>query len=253
MGTYVEQNLNRNETLIRKATLSKIPLIIKGIFAGIFLILLIAGIIWANSIESIEDWLQEEAEKRAEATVSENYDEDSDEDDEELTPEEELEKLYKEAFGEMVEKKVSYEDYASLMILAFIYVLFTKALWFVVLICAIPVGRFVRGILTYLTTELALTDKRMIGKTGIIKTESMDASLDKIQTVSVSSGLFGKIFGYGNVKISLASLESFRYQFVLDADEYKRLIMQRIDDYEKSKNEQQAKQMADMVQQMKNS
>lgn len=250
MGTYVEQNLNRNETLIRKATLSKIPLIIKGIFAGIFLILLIAGIIWTNSIESIEDWLQEEAEKRVEATVSE----DSDEDDKELTQEEKIANVYKEAYKEAFGfSEVSYEDFASLVIMAAIYALFKKALWFVAVICLIPTALFVRSLLTYISTELALTDKRMIGKVGILKTECMDASLDKIQTVSVASGLLGKIFGYRNMKISLASMESFRYQFVVDADEYKRLIMQRIDDYEKSKNEQQAKQMADMVQQLKNS
>lgn len=52
----------------------------------------------------------------------------------------------------------------------------------------------------FLTTELALTNKKVIGKVGLIRTHSVASALNKIQNISISSGLFGKIFSYGTIK-----------------------------------------------------
>lgn len=56
----------------------------------------------------------------------------------------------------------------------------------------------------YFTTDLSITDRRIIGKAGFIRSVAMDVHLNKIQSVIIRLGFWGKIFNYGNVKISTA-------------------------------------------------
>lgn len=51
------------------------------------------------------------------------------------------------------------------------------------------------------TNHLILTDKRIYGKTGIIKTQSLTAPISKIQTVNLNTGLLGRILGYSDLVI----------------------------------------------------
>lgn len=51
------------------------------------------------------------------------------------------------------------------------------------------------------TTEVAVTDRRIIGKVGWIATRSLDLRLAKLEGVSVSRGLLGAIFNYGSIKV----------------------------------------------------
>lgn len=51
------------------------------------------------------------------------------------------------------------------------------------------------------TNKLVLTDKRIYGKTGIIKTQSLTSTVQKIQTVNIDKKLFGRILGYADITI----------------------------------------------------
>lgn len=110
----------------------------------------------------------------------------------------------------------------------------------------IPVILAVKATITYLTTELAYTNKRIIGKVGLINTKSLDAPLNKVQSASVSSGLGGKIFKYGNVVVSTAS-SNLVFPYVKNPDEFKGALMNQIEIYEEEKIKEQAKQMANAV------
>ena len=52
------------------------------------------------------------------------------------------------------------------------------------------------------STELAITDKRLIVKYGLLSTHSIEIRFNKIETVRVSQGLVGKIFKYGDVIVT---------------------------------------------------
>lgn len=67
----------------------------------------------------------------------------------------------------------------------------------------------------YKTNDLILTNKRVFGKCGLISTTQMQSPLNKIDSVSYSSGLFGKIIGYGTVRISTTS-STFKFRFIRD-------------------------------------
>ena len=49
------------------------------------------------------------------------------------------------------------------------------------------------------TTEIAVTDRRLIIKRGIIARHVDEMSVDRIEGVVVQQGIFGRIFGYGQV------------------------------------------------------
>ena len=91
--------------------------------------------------------------------------------------------------------------------------------------------------------ELAVTNKRIVGKTGILNTKTLDAPLNKIQNVGESRTFGGKIFNYSSVTINTAA-RAFRFDDIKDAAAFKNTVLAQIDQYENDKITEQAKQMA---------
>ncbi len=58
-----------------------------------------------------------------------------------------------------------------------------------------------RLVLTILTTDFVLTDRRIIAKKGVIRQHSLEILLGKIESISVSQSLDGRIFNFGTVSI----------------------------------------------------
>lgn len=58
---------------------------------------------------------------------------------------------------------------------------------------------FVVAILNVMTTELALTNKKIIAKFGFIRRSTIELNLDKIESISVDQGFLGRIFNFGSV------------------------------------------------------
>jgi uncharacterized membrane protein YdbT with pleckstrin-like domain len=51
------------------------------------------------------------------------------------------------------------------------------------------------------TTELAITDRRVIYKTGLIRRHTFEMNLSKVESVGVTQSIFGRLFGFGEVEI----------------------------------------------------
>lgn len=103
--------------------------------------------------------------------------------------------------------------------------------------------RFFRNLVAMATTELGFTDKNVIGKSGFISSKAMSSSLDKVQNVSVKSGLFGKIFNYGDVTVTTAS-GTYKFFNIAKAEAFKTALMTQIETYGEEKVKYQAAQMA---------
>lgn len=52
------------------------------------------------------------------------------------------------------------------------------------------------------STEMGITSKRVIRKSGVIMRDTSEIRLSKVESVSVKQGLLGRMFGYGDVIIS---------------------------------------------------
>lgn len=59
------------------------------------------------------------------------------------------------------------------------------------------------------TTELVLTDRRIITKRGLISRDTVEMNLNKVESLHVNQSLIGRIFDYGDVTVvgTGASLE----------------------------------------------
>lgn len=52
-------------------------------------------------------------------------------------------------------------------------------------------------LITYLTSEFGITNKRVLIKHGFIKRISLETLLNKIEGITVQQGILGRILNYG--------------------------------------------------------
>ena len=84
----------------------------------------------------------------------------------------------------------------------------------------------------YKTTEFAVTDKRIIAKTGLISRNTVEMFLDKVESLNVEQGVMGRLLDYGTVGIrgtgiteelirNISNPLLLRKQFMTAADKYR--------------------------------
>jgi uncharacterized membrane protein YdbT with pleckstrin-like domain len=67
------------------------------------------------------------------------------------------------------------------------------------LLCLLALVSGLGALIRRSTTELAVTDRRVIYKTGILQRHSMEMNRSKVETVGVNQSILGRILGYGTV------------------------------------------------------
>jgi MFS family permease len=75
----------------------------------------------------------------------------------------------------------------------------------------IPVGILLAAAVGVKTSELVITDRRVLIKVGFIRRQTFEMFISKIESVAVYQGFMGRIFNYGTVEIrgTGGSSESF--------------------------------------------
>lgn len=51
------------------------------------------------------------------------------------------------------------------------------------------------------TTELAITSRRVIYKTGLLRRHTLEMNLSKVESVGVTQTVLGRVFGYGRIEL----------------------------------------------------
>jgi membrane protein YdbS with pleckstrin-like domain len=74
--------------------------------------------------------------------------------------------------------------------------------WFVAIVLALgAIGLFVPAWFRRWTTEIAVTDRRVILKRGLIRRHTVEMNMQKVESVDVDQTLIGRLFNYGSVTI----------------------------------------------------
>ncbi|OHD62910.1 MAG: hypothetical protein A2176_02870 [Spirochaetes bacterium RBG_13_51_14] len=60
---------------------------------------------------------------------------------------------------------------------------------------------FISPLIDYYTSEFAITNKRIITKIGLIRRETMELNIPKVESVNVDQSILGRILGYGAISI----------------------------------------------------
>ena len=81
-----------------------------------------------------------------------------------------------------------------------------------ILFALLALAAALRAFIRRATTELAVTDHRVIYKTGLLSRHTIEMNRDKVESVDVDQSLLGRILGYGTVVVrgTGGSLEPIR-------------------------------------------
>jgi membrane protein YdbS with pleckstrin-like domain len=101
--------------------------------------------------------------------------------------------------------------------------------WMVALSLALVVwlAMIARDVFLILTTEIAITDRRVMSKAGWLRTEVKVTPLDKVNNVNVRQSLFGNLLDYGDIEVTTATAEEEDNHLVANlahADEFRNTL-----------------------------
>jgi uncharacterized membrane protein YdbT with pleckstrin-like domain len=78
----------------------------------------------------------------------------------------------------------------------------TSFVWLIPIVFLLAsLGMFIPAWFRRWTTEIAVTDRRIILKRGLIRRHTVEMNMQKVESVDVDQTLLGRIFNYGNVTI----------------------------------------------------
>ncbi len=83
---------------------------------------------------------------------------------------------------------------------------------------------------TYLTTEMAVTSRRVIGKQGLFKRETLDLNHTRVESVIVNQGILGSIFNSGTIEVRGTGGSSFSFIGISNPMEFRRHALEQIDE-----------------------
>lgn len=106
------------------------------------------------------------------------------------------------------------------------------AITFILLILiVISVISFFRRLFVALTSEFAITNKRIILKKGLISITVSDIALDKCDGISFSQGIWGRIFGYGSVETSSTGKKGQKFPALAKPYDFRSILFSTIEKY----------------------
>lgn len=250
MSKYVENNLQKNETIVARAKinfLAAFPQILWAIIciAGIIILSVYFKPVLCVNWTTLD--LSEYAEK-FEAMETEEY-------QEELSKlqsldEKDIQFLYKWCEGEDVE----ISDEIDLSLATAIIALDASTLRVVknaiqivdIVIAVIGLLPLIQILIKLAFTELAVTNKRVIGKTGVVAMKSLDLPINNVQTVGIQSTFWGRIFHFSTIVVKSASGDNdgVLWKGITNANEMKNTITAAIEKNAEEARKAQAAEIA---------
>ena len=88
----------------------------------------------------------------------------------------------------------------------------------------------------YVSSEFAVTDKRVLGKVGFIERESDETLLSKIEAIAVDQGVIGRMLGFGTLTITGTGGTQEAFSGIAEPLEFRRQIQSQIIAQEERRN-----------------
>lgn len=81
----------------------------------------------------------------------------------------------------------------------------------------------------YKTTEIAITNKRIIAKFGFISRSTIEINLPKVESVQVDQGVIGRMLDYGTIIVAGAGTPNLSIPGAADPLEFRKHFMEATD------------------------
>jgi uncharacterized membrane protein YdbT with pleckstrin-like domain len=106
-----------------------------------------------------------------------------------------------------------------------------KILFGIVLLPVFGLGLIVLGWvwILYRTTEIAITNKRIIAKFGFISRSTIEINLPKVESVQVDQGVLGRMLDYGTIIVSGAGTPNLSIPGAAEPLEFRKHFMEATD------------------------
>jgi uncharacterized membrane protein YdbT with pleckstrin-like domain len=78
--------------------------------------------------------------------------------------------------------------------------------------------------LTRVTTELAVTNRKVIGKWGLISRRTIEQRLDKVDSIEIEQTILGRILGYGTVEVRGSGVTMTPLRMIADPLTFRRRV-----------------------------
>lgn len=86
------------------------------------------------------------------------------------------------------------------------------------------------AVLRVMTTELALTNKRVIAKTGFIRRDTVELRLDRVEGLIVNQGVVGRILNYGTVLVTGTGGIKTPIPYISKPTDFRRVVNEYLED-----------------------
>ena len=113
------------------------------------------------------------------------------------------------------------EEESSVMVIAIIFFVFA-------------VFALIKAIIANVTSEFAVTNKRLILKEGLIARNIVELMLTKCEGVALDQGILGRILGYGTL-ITTTGGATNKFRKIKDPIIFRNYINSQVDEAQKSK------------------
>lgn len=97
------------------------------------------------------------------------------------------------------------------------------------------IGLGIKATIIILVTELAITNRRIIAKTGLIHQNTLEILLPKIESVNIYQNILGKLINFGNVTITGTGGTKGTFKAIIDPEKVRTKINQIIEHYSQIK------------------
>lgn len=79
------------------------------------------------------------------------------------------------------------------------------------------------------TTEMAVTNKRVMFKTGLVSRRTIEMNLAKVEHITVDQGLFGRGMDFGTITVVGTGGSRETFKWVAAPLEFRRAVQEQID------------------------
>jgi uncharacterized membrane protein YdbT with pleckstrin-like domain len=93
---------------------------------------------------------------------------------------------------------------------------------------AAAIGTLVYGLAKRNATEMAVTDRRVLIKTGIGNRRTLDLMLSRVESIGVEETFFGRMLGYGSVVVHGTGGTPESFVMIAHPKEFRRSVQQQI-------------------------
>ncbi len=84
-------------------------------------------------------------------------------------------------------------------------------------------------LITFVSTEFAVTNKRVVGKVGLIRRSTLELDLSKVESLGMDQGIMGRLLGYGVAKVRGTGGTTFAAPGISSPSQFKRSAFEQID------------------------